>query len=427
MHNQAKPELKRDLRKIICVNPFVHLEIQEDGTILQCCKTWMPRSLGNILRTSIHEAYWGERAEAGRRSVQDGSFRFCNHITCPYLGKFLHSGEAGGPIKLKDHVDYAPHPNSEEFYLDLALNYDRSCNLYCPSCRGEKILFRAGELPPVVDRIHQEVKKNITELRKVGIKLRLYVTGGGDAFASPTFYKMLAEMPYDPGIQLAIKTNGVLMTAHRFTDAMKKMISAISVSVDAFTSQTYSKVRKGGSFEAMRANIGWLDQAIRQGKFPALKEFHLNFVVQKDNYEEMADFARWATSYASVNQVFFHLIRDWNSVSKKAFNDKAVWMRGHPEYPRLVKAAQHPFLCSDPRVHLGDLSRFSLPTLAPNSPTSHRVLFRFKQALPIWGILHRALGSVSWTTNQLRTSHGRSAFVARWKRRLHLGVSTSRR
>ena len=71
-----------------CPYPFDNLTLQEDGSAGICCGQWMPGfSLGNVIssKETAAQIYNGSNALAARRSVLDGSFRYCDHYKCRHI------------------------------------------------------------------------------------------------------------------------------------------------------------------------------------------------------------------------------------------------------------------------------------------------------------------------------------------------------
>jgi MoaA/NifB/PqqE/SkfB family radical SAM enzyme len=329
------------------------------GEIHHCCPTWLPHNLGDITKISLLEAFHGPLSTDIRRSIEMGEFKYCDKKLCPYLSQYLNLGEIRSPIHDKEtEVSVIDHYSMEKSRRVLVmLNYDMSCNLRCPSCRNEAIIFTEENMPPRLRAINEAVLRNIRELKEAGYWLHLNITGSGDAFASPLYYKMLSEMEFDPKVKLEIQTNGVLMDASRFTEPMFKMIRFLTVSVDAATKGTYEKVRRGGSFERLLKNLDWVDGALLSGQFHQRVFYKVNFIVQKDNFHEIVDFARWILKYRSVTEIWFNLIADWGHLSKDEFSERAIWMKDHPLHAEFLRVVRDPVL-RDPRINLGNLSTY---------------------------------------------------------------------
>jgi sulfatase maturation enzyme AslB (radical SAM superfamily) len=333
----------------------------EGGSIYHCCPTWLPHTVANITEVSLLDACRTEKSRAIQREVMHGNFSYCETKLCPYLSQYANLGQISGPMALRRDLprmlkDHSPEHSRRVLMM---LNYDASCNLRCPSCRNETILFNDANMPPRLREVHEAVQRNIRELREAGYSIHLNVTGAGDAFASPLYSNLLRSLPYDPNLQLELQTNGVLMEEKRFTDPMFRMLRFLAVSVDAATPESYAKVRRGGNFERLRKNLDWVNEALRAGRFQHPVYYKVNFIVQRDNFREMADFARWILGYESVKEIWFNCIADWGHLPTPEFSGRAVWQAGHPDHEEFLAVAGDPVL-RNPRINLGNVSAFAM-------------------------------------------------------------------
>lgn len=350
---------KSPLNKMICAFPFYHFEIHFTGKVYHCCPSWLPTIVGNIKQNTLTEIIHGELSTKIRDSIAKGEFSYCQKEVCPYLSQVISLNKASnfGPLQIG-----TPETLANSFFtqkkISINLSYDPSCNLRCPSCRNETIIHAEDNIPQEVQLVHDALEKNLQELQNQNYSIDLNVTGSGDPFASPLYYKLLKNFEYNPKLNLQLQTNGVLMEERRFTAPMKKMLQFLAVSIDASTPETYALTRRGGNFEKLKQNLDWIDSAIRAKEFPRLDHYKINFIVQKDNYQEMTSFARWILSYPSVNEIWFNLIADWGHLSKQDFSQRAIWQKEHPEHSRFIDAANDPYLRSSPRINIGNLSSF---------------------------------------------------------------------
>jgi len=264
----------------------------------------------------------------------------------------IQTGEVLDPIIEKKNLEKLNKKN-----LILFLDYDPSCNLYCGSCRNERILYSRENLPEKLKKIHETLMQNLNELLARGYQLTVQVTGSGDAFGSPLYWEFLKGIQPQDNFLVRLSTNGTLMTADRFNHPYSEKINHLSVSVDAATEETYKKVRRGGNFNALRKNLNELDSAINSGKLKRLKNWKANYIVQQDNYLEMAEFTKWMLNYKSIGTVWFNLIDKWGHFSDEDFAKKAIWQKDHPDHQTFLKVLNDPVFDS-PRVLLGNMANY---------------------------------------------------------------------
>ena len=57
----------------------------ERGEVYVCCQNWLSKPIGNMSGQAVAEIWNGSDAQDIRRSIFDGSFRYCNGDRCPFL------------------------------------------------------------------------------------------------------------------------------------------------------------------------------------------------------------------------------------------------------------------------------------------------------------------------------------------------------
>jgi hypothetical protein len=73
------------LDDVVCMHPFTRLEITPDGSVHVCCAQLVPTAIGNIESKNAAEIIGSEKARKMRRSMLDGSYKYCNHLACPLM------------------------------------------------------------------------------------------------------------------------------------------------------------------------------------------------------------------------------------------------------------------------------------------------------------------------------------------------------
>ena len=99
--------------RLFCAQPFERFEVLggggDRGETYFCCQNWVTRSIGNMSESSVEKVWNGRAAQEFRRSILDGSFRYCRTELCPYLQRvdgpvpdadgLLRPLEEGGGLK----------------------------------------------------------------------------------------------------------------------------------------------------------------------------------------------------------------------------------------------------------------------------------------------------------------------------------------
>ena len=327
---------------MFCHVPFTDLHVSETGDVNCCCPEWLPTPLGNLLESSLEEIWHGPVAEAIRSSVLDGSFRYCTG--CAYLPKIQ------GPIT-EQPTPWAMEKLDARGLRTLVLDYDLTCNLACPSCRL-KIVDRSSDRGA---RVHELVLSS-----KIFQTVdRLMLSGSGDPLASPTYWKLLKDLPVlNPRLVVSLLTNGLLLDESHWSalGPARDQVTTVGVSIDASTPETYRKNR-GGSWEKLWRNLDFVRRLRHEGR---LLDLSTNYVVQANNFREVIPFARLAIEH-EIDHVNFYFLRNWGTFSPSDYQARAVHLPAHPDHSELRAVLSDPRLTGDPRVVLPTLPTEKTP------------------------------------------------------------------
>jgi len=125
--------------RLFCSKPFKWFEVfqeNEIGEVYFCCSAWLNTPVGRIPDEPVEKIWNGEKAQEIRRSILDGSFRYCNRTLCPYLQTATEPVQKVGDIKDEELRNIIEKKLTVLPFGPRAINcsYDRSCNLFCQSC-----------------------------------------------------------------------------------------------------------------------------------------------------------------------------------------------------------------------------------------------------------------------------------------------------
>jgi len=324
----------------ICIRPFTEAQIMTNGDVLGCCPAWVNHlKFGKLKKKSLKEIWNDKPAQEFRKSILDGSFRFCNENSCPMLqskqGEVIHRSELNTKIWYKEVIDDI---KNEKIILDhdplhYQMAYDRSCNLICPSCRPELIYAKGSERNDI-NKFQEEIMKNIKTSR------RLTITPSGDPFASITFRNFLINLKQEDAPNLhgiTILTNGLLLKKYwnDINPYVRSKIDCISVSVDATTPEVYSKIRRGGNFDVLIENLEYIRDVIK------VQDFAISTVIQKDNYHQSIEFINFAKRFNCRRlqyQIYEPDFRIWGEQNYfEEWKDKAVQEKINPLHQDFLK------------------------------------------------------------------------------------------
>jgi MoaA/NifB/PqqE/SkfB family radical SAM enzyme len=338
--DEALKVLDYDLKDKFCLMPFTHLSTGWKGNSHLCsCPAWVPFSVGNVLTAESAETVLNSDAALEiRRSILDGDFSYCSRTLCSFITaqKLPRRDEIEDPL-LRGYIDN--HTTTITEPLDLVeLNYDTTCNLACPSCRTEIVTASVDEQ----DAYAKAAKRVILPLLKR--TKGGYISGGGETFASKHYRFILAQLNRReyPRLHLHLITNAQLVTPRKWSafPDLAEMIGGLSVSIDAAKAETYEKLRRPGKWATLMRNLEFIAEMRRSGE---LREFWINFVVQKENYREMLDFVELGVRLG-VDKIWFQRVVNYGAYDEATFADIDVTSPQHPEHTELLEILRHPLL-----------------------------------------------------------------------------------
>ncbi len=178
---------------------------------LEFAKAW--QHVETIVRDAVRQKYLVDRPPARTR----------------YLGRERHL--EGEPLR------------------ELWIHTNNACNLSCRHC-----LVSSG---PDGDRglPKEKVQELIRESRSLGTR-RFYFTGG-EPFVRQDVFAFIDEVLSDPSAELAILTNGLLLSGQRLEELQRRDISRLrlQISLDGSTPETNDPIRGIGSFSRIVPGI----------------------------------------------------------------------------------------------------------------------------------------------------------------------------
>ncbi len=322
-----------------CRTMLNHLEIFRDGDTRCCCTTFVRQNLDNMMEKSVSELWNSAKHRIMCLSTENRTYSFCDKTMCPL---FVEKKEAKGNGHGLDRPYRTMTPAPEV----LALGHDASCNLACVTCRRE-ICFAKGEEREKVNRVTDKIRKDYLPACSF-----LILAGDGEVFASPA-YREIYESPDCNPRYIRLLSNGMLFTPVNWERFKKNKTGRImlTVSIDAASKQTYERIRRNGNFDTLKQNMEFAADLRKKGE---LRYFRMNFVVQRDNYQEMVPFVQWGEALG-VDEVFFTKILNWGTYTAEEFAQISM-MEPDGTTPKveLREVLEHPVMKS-PIVDLGTI------------------------------------------------------------------------
>lgn len=174
-----------------------------------------------------------------------------------------------------------------ELYFQIA----SACNLDCYMCseHNRPKEWRRGRgatsMPPA---LFEKAERELFPYAK-----RLTIGVGGEPMISPRFLEYVARAR-NAGLRVHVMTNGTRIVDDQVAEAMVRNIHSLEISIDAATRETYERIRLGGSWNGIRANVARIHRARRGCAGAVLEHLTLCFVLMKSNVAEFADFVTFA-------------------------------------------------------------------------------------------------------------------------------------
>ena len=269
------------------------------GNVWGCCPTWTGKTFGNILSDDVYNNYIGRMLKL---SSINKTFCFCFLNMCKNYDKpFL--------TNFDDNIDL----KFIKIPKQLTLSIDRTCNLRCKSCRTEyykQSLFESIKSFEIIEKMKEMGWLNNS---------CLLIAGQGEAFFSPIYLKILEDDSIT-GDTIKIMSNGVLFTEDKWQLLEKKYKNIyVAISIDAASKDVYAKLRRG-NFDVLLKNLEMLGKKRKQEK---IVSYQFNFVVQKENMNDMLSFIELAKRF-NVDIVKFTKLNDWGTTSLEEYKENSL-------------------------------------------------------------------------------------------------------
>lgn len=172
------------------------------------------------------------------------------------------------------------------------------CNLACTHCTHPEFKksehYAARLLKPDLNR------KLVDEVREDGRGIAQYIrySGNGEPLLNKDIYAMLEYAVRHSGTTVTLTTNGTLLNEARVAQVLDTGVHLIDISLDAFTPETYARIRVNGDLAETSANVKRLIGAVR-ARGSATKVV-VSFIEQPQNIAEIPAFeAQWKAAGAS--------------------------------------------------------------------------------------------------------------------------------
>lgn len=180
---------------------------------------------------------------------------------------------------------------SAEFPSQLIVDATEICNLACVHCPHPQ--FKTSE-HYAGRALEQELNaKLVDEVHKHGRGITQYIryASSGEPLAHKFIFEMIEYAVRNSDVAVTLTTNGKTLDERRAERLLETGIDVVDISLDAFTPETYAKIRVGGNLNITRRNVINLIEKARRGRRKT--RIVVSYVEQPLNRNETADFERF--------------------------------------------------------------------------------------------------------------------------------------
>ena len=280
-----------------------------------------------------------------RKSLVDGSFRYCQKNQCPNLvSGWLPNKEKCKDERLQEifRGNYEVLPDLNELHF----SYDRHCNLCCPSCRTE---FDTNETENN-DRLDALYDRNLQPL--LSSAHHLCLSGCGEALLSPHSRRIIMGLVPGkyPNLEIELRTNMTVLNEKNWLSLGegRKTIKHIAASIDAAKKETFEYLRYPAKWDTVLDNLKFV-QKLRQQNEIEMFEFHV--VVQEKNVDELIDII-WLAQSLDVDTVTFSKVLNWRDIPVEVYHKMNPFYIDNYKHEKLIEALRkitelHKYIESD--------------------------------------------------------------------------------
>lgn len=290
-----------------------------NGKIRVC--GWTDYYLGDLAECSIEELWHGEKAEEFRRSMLDGSYRYCLEDACPYCANGTRDSLM---------VEY----NVPDYPKYCSFSYEQACNYVCRFCRTEK--YKPGkDEDKKIQHIENELNKFIDRLEV------LSSNGVGELFCSPSTMKLLSSLKYNKNLKISLESNGSLFNEENWKkiNNLGEHDLSVYITVHSFEESTYQFLSGTNlPINNIIHNLHFIKELREKG---IINHFEISTVICESNFRQMPEFVSYSLSEFNPDKIRLRFFEPYG------VRDKAIeWFYDirnpyHPYYEEFIKVMKN--------------------------------------------------------------------------------------
>jgi MoaA/NifB/PqqE/SkfB family radical SAM enzyme len=257
------------LPKSFCIVPFTNIILEPNGSVGICRQKGNKFSIGNIKENSIVEIWNNELIRNWRKEFLEGKPSICKvdikHEQC---------NRCPDNNKLLSHVEFSEIQRGP--ILKLTANFNGRCNLQCQMCDVWKLPNGLYDEINFWEPAKKEIFPHLKEIDMLS----------GEPLIQPDTYRLFDEVTaVNPECEWTITTNVHWKFNKKISDSFDKIkLKTLIVSIDSLVPEVYAKIRYPGKLSTA---LTALDEILNYRKTKKSFDIHMNFLVQRDNWQEV--------------------------------------------------------------------------------------------------------------------------------------------
>lgn len=194
--------------------------------------------------------------------------------------------------------------------LNMEIDITNNCNLRCVMCNfSDPRYYKVKKQEISVKKFAELASQVFPRMNKISLSF------GAEPLLHRKIEQLFAiladyKVPYT-----YMHTNGLLLRNSSIEAMIKHGFSSLSISIDAATKENYEKIRIGGNFGKLIANLQLLKKikAEHQVEHPTVS---FNFVIMRQNMHELPAFIELAVELGAIGVNATHMI-SWDRVGNQ--------------------------------------------------------------------------------------------------------------
>ncbi len=253
-----------------CLVPFTNLILEPGGQVGICRHKGSDFIIGNIQETPLDQIWNNDFLQKWRQEFLDGKPTICAKEI-----RDQHCNLCRQNNQLLDLVEFEAIQSKP--FIKLTANLNGKCNLQCQMCNVWKLPNGFYKEENFWKPGREKIFPLIKEIDMLS----------GEPFIQKDTFKLIDEVSaVNPNCKWMFTTNAHWELDETIEKSLKKIfIKYIVLSVDSLKPETYARIRKLGDLSIVLKNIELLLAMNKRRTLPAVN-FHMNFLVQKDNWQE---------------------------------------------------------------------------------------------------------------------------------------------